>query len=133
MIYFLCIILPNKAKWCSGKAGVQVSIRTWVRIPGPPLSQYVFSSGIPMRMRTCSLPYTFTHPIARWPKAKSDGQALKVYMEPSQLMHTKSGKGQQGQRVMGLRIASQTPIIRPKPLSFHLIYFILIICFIISI
>ena len=74
ILLILCIILTTKTAWRSGGHSVCISFRTWVRIPGPPLSQYYYFSGIPVHILFCNPPYTLTHPSPRWPMARSGGQ-----------------------------------------------------------
>ena len=65
--------------------------------PRSPTSSLFFLSGDCVYIQACSVPYTFTYPIARWPKAKSGGQELMVHHRQSQHMHAESGKVHQGQ------------------------------------
>ena len=51
LLLFLCNIFTNEAKRPSGKASTPNAYRTWVRIPGPPLSQYIFLQVITCRSR----------------------------------------------------------------------------------
>ena len=82
-----------------------------------------------MYTQACSPPWSINPPIARWPKAKSDGQALGVYMEPSQCIDTRSPGVNKGQRFWAFQLLFKLPIQAHTPfLSFILfIYFILLI------
>ena len=79
-----------------------------------------------MHIQTCSLPCTIIHAIARWPKARSGGQDLKVHQDIGQCIcagFPKSNKANSN----GPQNCFLHHIIRPILPSTHLFYFVYLI------
>ena len=80
----LCIPLTKKQRSRIGKAGVSLSIGTWVRIPGPPKLYLIFSPGVHMQHSKRGLSYASRSQLPSGPPGRSNDPDWRFTMNPGQ-------------------------------------------------
>ena len=110
--------------------------RLEVRGFDPCLQQFAFSkflAGNQVHAWVWELSCSLRHPMARWPKAKSESPRLRVHHRPGPCTPTGFQKSTKGQLQLGFRLLITPQMQAQTPHSFYFIYFVLLFVFIIFI
>ena len=111
LYYFIVIIWTNGARGTVGRVVLGISMRTWVRSPGPKLCSYYFDSGIQVHCSLQRPPCT----LNIWPSNASLTQInvplLEDHHTPSFNNHIGSGKVKRAWIFWAQNLNSIPPII----------------------